>query len=71
MQVGQRPSASVTFQTTGAGFQAFGFYVTGLGDQPGVLHVTFQDRTAHNQQINGSPLGGALFFGVIGVNDSS
>ena len=54
--LGSTDSVSVTFQTTGAGFQAFGFYVTGLGDQPGAtVSLTFQDKTAQNKVITGSP----------------
>jgi hypothetical protein len=64
--LGPTDSVSVTFQTTGAGFQAFGFSITGLGDQPEVLRLTFQDKTAQSKQINGASNGGALFFGVTG-----
>jgi hypothetical protein len=64
--LGPNDSVSVTFQTTGAPFQAFGFYITGLGDQPGVLHLTFQDKTAQSKLITGSSNGGALFIGYIG-----
>jgi hypothetical protein len=64
--LGPTDSVSVTFQTTGPGFQAFGFSLTGLGDQPGAVSLTFQDKTAHNKQILGASNGGALFFGVTG-----
>jgi hypothetical protein len=65
-------SISVTFQTTGAPFQAFGFYITGLGDEPGALHLTFQDKTPQSYLIKGAPMtptspgGGALFLGYVG-----
>jgi PEP-CTERM motif len=64
--LGPTSSTSVTFQTTGAGFQAFGFYITGLGDQPETLQLTFQDKTLQKQLITGSSQGGALFVGVTG-----
>lgn len=45
--------------------QAFGCYITGLGDQTGDMVAIFQSDTEYFVPIEGSSLGGALFFGFI------
>jgi hypothetical protein len=43
--------------------QAWGAYITGLGTAAGDLHVVFNDGTARDLSVTGSPAGGSLFFG--------
>jgi hypothetical protein len=64
--LGPSDSASVTFRTTGAPFTSFGFFLTGLGDQPDALQLTFQGKTPQSVPIKGSTTGGELFFGYVG-----
>lgn len=45
--------------------QAFGCYITGLGDSTGDMIAIFQSDTEYFVPIEGDDLGGALFFGFI------
>lgn len=45
--------------------QAFGCYITGLGDKSGDMVAIFQSDTEYFVPIEGSSTGGALFFGFV------
>jgi hypothetical protein len=50
-------------------FTSFGFYITGLGDEPGAgtLHVRFHDTQDEDKVVTGSPLGGAVYVAYVGT----
>jgi hypothetical protein len=62
-------TSSFSVHATGAGFNAFGFYITGLGDQPnsGTLHVRFNDGGNEDIVVPGSTSGGVLYFSFLGT----
>jgi hypothetical protein len=65
--MGPTDSASMTFRTTGTPFTSFGFFLTGLGDQPDSVVLSFlQGNTLRTRPIAGSSTGGELFLGYVG-----
>ena len=57
-------TATLTFQFAQP-ISSFGANLTGVGTAPGDLHLLFNDGTAHDISITGSPLGGIQFLGFI------
>lgn len=57
---GGTASLDLHFQTP---IQAFGVYLTGVGNISDDLHLLYNDGTAHDVTITGSTAGGIQFFG--------
>jgi hypothetical protein len=57
-------TSTFSIHLNGGTFNAFGFYLTGLGDEQGSLSVSFGGTTV---PISGSTQGGVLYFAYVGT----